>query len=75
MDGDPNTNKKNSLTISNLLLNDSAVYFCAASLHSVSDHLPLSTITHLLSAGKTLTPQTTSHLHIGPKQLQQALCF
>src|SRR4029434_8461589 len=52
MDGDPNTNKKNSLTISNLLLNDSAVYFCAASLHSVSDHLPHSTITHLLSAGK-----------------------
>ena len=75
MDGNANTNKKNSLTISNLLLNDSAVYFCAASLHSVSDHLPLSTITHLLSAGKTLTPQTTSHLHIGPKQLQQALCF
>ena len=30
MDGDPNTNKMNSLTISNLLLNDSAVYFCAA---------------------------------------------
>ena len=30
MDGNANTNKKNSLTISNLLLNDSAVYFCAA---------------------------------------------
>ena len=61
MDGDANINKKNSLTISNLLLNDSAVYFCAASLHSVSDHLPLSTITHLLSAGK-LSAIRHSHL-------------
>ena len=61
MDGNANTNKKNSLTISNLLLNDSAVYFCAASLHSVSDHLPLSTITHLLSAGK-LSAIRHSHL-------------
>ena len=61
MDGDANTNKKNSLNISNLLLNDSAVYFCAASLHSVSDHLPLSTITHLLSAGK-LSAIRHSHL-------------
>ena len=55
MDGDPNTNKKNSLTISNLLLNDSAVYFCAASLHSVSDHLqcPPQLLAPLVNMSKT----------------------
>lgn len=48
MDGDASTNKMSSLTISDLTLNDTAVYFCAASLHSGFDCLPLSTKTQHL---------------------------
>ena len=45
MDGNANKDQNVTLTIEGLNLNSSAVYFCAASLHSETHHLLLSTKT------------------------------
>ena len=45
MDGSANKDQNCTLTIEGLNLNSSAVYFCAASLHSETHHLLLSTKT------------------------------
>ena len=37
--GNANENQNSSITINNLSSNDTAVYYCAASLHSAADAL------------------------------------
>uniref|UniRef100_A0A674B7P2 Ig-like domain-containing protein n=1 Tax=Salmo trutta TaxID=8032 RepID=A0A674B7P2_SALTR len=59
--GDAAANKMVTLTINQLTPNSSAVYYCAASLHSASD-LPLcSTKTSSLVYCRLITPVLTSH--------------
>uniref|UniRef100_A0AAZ3RU14 Ig-like domain-containing protein n=1 Tax=Oncorhynchus tshawytscha TaxID=74940 RepID=A0AAZ3RU14_ONCTS len=59
--GDANAGGTSTLTINQLTPNSSAVYYCAASLHSASD-LPLcSTKTSSLVYCRLITPVLTSH--------------
>lgn len=61
IEGDANAGGTSTLTINQLTPNSSAVYYCAASLHSASD-LPLcSTKTSSLVYCRLITPVLTSH--------------
>uniref|UniRef100_A0A8K9UVF8 Ig-like domain-containing protein n=1 Tax=Oncorhynchus mykiss TaxID=8022 RepID=A0A8K9UVF8_ONCMY len=61
IEGDANAGGTSTLTIKQLTPNSSAVYYCAASLHSASD-LPLcSTKTSSLVYCRLITPVLTSH--------------
>ncbi|TKS87120.1 T-cell receptor beta chain V region CTL-F3 [Collichthys lucidus] len=61
---DGNGNSHSSLTIFNLLLEDSAVYLCAASRHSAADSFNINTKTLIcLQADSTFTLLNTCNFH------------